>query len=232
MPSTYRDGDIAAPLPPTYQHQGYENPIIAIRSSYHLQVSITRIRYQKLDLWPKCKLYVAICYRLHTMSQNPLRIVIPFSYHPRTRSHRPIPSFPCFLSSVKTSPEEWYQTVTTLKTRLNSTDDPLACHVSHSCPFFLSAKRLIVLSSSSSLLEGFTACATQFRSISSFLAAFACFRKPLIHPKLSGGCSPPIRHAPSLTNKQLTGTSLPSAFASCDNIPSSFGAKSPPETWS
>lgn len=58
------------------------------------------------------------------------RIMIPFNYMPRTRAHRPIIPSPCFFSAVKTSPEEWYQAVTPLKTRPNVQLDPIYCHVS------------------------------------------------------------------------------------------------------
>ena len=58
------------------------------------------------------------------------RIVIPFKYYPRTRAHRPILRLPTFFSSVKTSPEEWYQAVTCLKTKPNVKVDPIYCHVS------------------------------------------------------------------------------------------------------
>jgi len=60
---------------------------------------------------------------------------------PRTRAHRPILPSPCFFSSVKTSPEEWYQAVTYPKTRPSAKIDPVSCHVSsslctlHSIPF-------------------------------------------------------------------------------------------------
>jgi len=68
---------------------------------------------------------------VHVDSKVPwsIRVIIPFGYWPRTRPHRPILPNPCFFSSVKTSPEEWYQAVTCLKTKPNVEVDPIHCHV-------------------------------------------------------------------------------------------------------
>lgn len=59
-------------------------------------------------------------------------IVVPFEYYPRTRSHRPIISSPCFFSAVKASPEEWYQGLGSMRVRAGSSMEPIQCHVSDS----------------------------------------------------------------------------------------------------
>lgn len=51
--------------------------------------------------------------------------MIPFNYVPRTRAHRPILPVPAFFSSIKTSPEEWYQATSTVKARDASSLTPL-----------------------------------------------------------------------------------------------------------
>ncbi|KDR82874.1 hypothetical protein GALMADRAFT_238508 [Galerina marginata CBS 339.88] len=112
LPATFKYGDKMVPLPPSYNAEFFQVPSLFVRSSYTLHFVITRVRHRKLDIWPKTK-----------------QILIPFSYVPRTRPHRPIIPSPCFFSAVKTSPEEWYQAVTCLKTRPNANKDPIYCHL-------------------------------------------------------------------------------------------------------
>lgn len=83
-----------------------------------------------------------------TMLINVSSISIPFTYRPRTRSHRPIILNPCFFSSIKTSPEEWYQSVSCIKMRPISQLEPISCHVCRflsmlSVPHFILSQLLI-----------------------------------------------------------------------------------------
>ncbi|KIM43282.1 hypothetical protein M413DRAFT_444097 [Hebeloma cylindrosporum] len=112
LPATFKHNGETSPLPPSYNAGFFSVPSLFVRSSYNIHVIISRIRHRKVDIWPKTK-----------------HILIPFTYAPRTRSHRPIIPSPCFFSSVKTSPEEWYQAVTNLKTRPNAQISPITCHL-------------------------------------------------------------------------------------------------------
>ncbi|KAF8158192.1 hypothetical protein B0H34DRAFT_444578 [Crassisporium funariophilum] len=112
LPSTFKDGSNVVPLPPSYHFYNQLVSSLFVKSTYQLHFAITRIRHRKLEIWPKTK-----------------QIFVPFTYVPRTRSHRPIVNSPCFFSSVKTSPEEWYQAVTLLKTKANVKMDPINCHL-------------------------------------------------------------------------------------------------------
>ncbi|KAJ3509157.1 hypothetical protein NLJ89_g5366 [Agrocybe chaxingu] len=112
LPSTFTYNGAAAPLPPSFHSHFMDVPALFVKASYQLRFIITRIRHKKLEMWPKVK-----------------HISVPFTYVPRTRSHRPIVRSPCFFSSVKTSPEEWYQAVTSLRTRPNAKIDPITCHL-------------------------------------------------------------------------------------------------------
>ncbi|KAH9480603.1 hypothetical protein JR316_0007203 [Psilocybe cubensis] len=112
LPTTFTIEGKQVPLPPSYSVNHYNVPSLFVRCSYTIHLVITQTRYKKMDIWPKTK-----------------QIMIPFNYVPRTRAHRPIIPSPCFFSAVKTSPEEWYQAVTPLKTRPNVQLDPTYCHL-------------------------------------------------------------------------------------------------------
>ncbi|RXW25356.1 hypothetical protein EST38_g505 [Candolleomyces aberdarensis] len=112
LPGTFRDGTEDKPLPPSYHVFCHGTPSLFLKTSYSIRIAITRVVHQKLGLWTKTK-----------------HILIPFSYVPRSRAHRPILPRPCFFSSVKTSPEEWYQAETTIKRRDSSSQSPLNCHL-------------------------------------------------------------------------------------------------------
>lgn len=59
------------------------------------------------------------------------RLEVPFVYQPRTRAPQPILSLPFpFLSTVKSSPEEWFQITSTIAPKDNSEVEPIDCHVS------------------------------------------------------------------------------------------------------
>jgi len=112
LPSCFKYGDENVPLPPSFLEHFVDVPVLFVKVAYQLRFVITRIPYKQLGIWQKKK-----------------TIVIPFKYYPRTRAYRPILRLPNFFSSVKTSPEEWYQAVTCLKTKLNVKVDPIYCHL-------------------------------------------------------------------------------------------------------
>ncbi|PPR00426.1 hypothetical protein CVT24_004487 [Panaeolus cyanescens] len=112
LPTHFKHGDQEFPLPPSYHNHLEGISTLMVRSLYNVHFIITRIRHKKLEMFPKTK-----------------HIYVPFQYVPRTRAHRPIIPRPCFFSSVKTSPEEWYQAVTTLKARPNAKIKPVTCHL-------------------------------------------------------------------------------------------------------
>ncbi|KAF9444328.1 hypothetical protein P691DRAFT_807517 [Macrolepiota fuliginosa MF-IS2] len=99
LPSTFRDGGEDRALPPSYLVELLNAPVLFVRSGYSLQILITRRRSQKVNFLNKTK-----------------RVVIPFEYLPRTRPNRPIVTPLCFFSGVKSTPEEWHQTITPMKT--------------------------------------------------------------------------------------------------------------------
>jgi len=112
LPATFMHNDETSPLPPSYNANFFAVPTLLVRSSYNIHIIISRIRHRKMEIWPKTK-----------------HILIPFTYAPRTRAHRPIIPSPCFFSSLKTSPEEWYQAVTNLVARPNVQIRPVTCHL-------------------------------------------------------------------------------------------------------
>ncbi|KAM6494077.1 hypothetical protein JOM56_010438 [Amanita muscaria] len=100
----------AIPLPPSFH---FFDPGFYVKTFYRIFVEITRKRRSKFDFSPSVKRYS-----------------VPFKYCPRSRPNRPFEPIPYFLSSVKTSPEEWHQTTSTLKTYSNQlTHDTLHCHL-------------------------------------------------------------------------------------------------------
>lgn len=132
LPMTFQHDGESAPLPPSYHVSYFSLPSLFVRASYQLHLVVTRTRHQKMGLFTKTKQYVlsAMCFEYGIDTFLPSSILVPFTYLPRTRPHRPIVPSPGFFSSVKTSPEEWYQAVSTLKTRPNATIDPVNAHVS------------------------------------------------------------------------------------------------------
>ena len=113
LPATFDAGDCKPPLPPSYASRSTGSPSILVRSHYFINVCVDRIRHPIVGFLTATK-----------------HIIIPFNYYPRTRAHRPIIASPDFFSSVKSSPGEWYQAFTEIKTRPNFRMDPLYCHVS------------------------------------------------------------------------------------------------------
>lgn len=113
LPTTFRDDQgEERPLPPTYAVDFHGIPALYVRTSYFIQFLIARNLSKKLDFLTKTK-----------------RIFIPFEYYPRTRPHRPIVSSRCFFSSVKSTPEEWHQTIAPMKTPLNEDPGPIFTHL-------------------------------------------------------------------------------------------------------
>ncbi|PFH53411.1 hypothetical protein AMATHDRAFT_137845 [Amanita thiersii Skay4041] len=108
LPSHFRDGREERPLPPSF-HTFV--PGFYIHSQYKILVEVIRVRH-RVGLWPTTK-----------------KLVILFNYFPRTRPSGPIMDIPCFLSSIKTLPEEWYQSTSILKTSRKGSFEPLYCHL-------------------------------------------------------------------------------------------------------
>ncbi|KAG5638677.1 hypothetical protein H0H81_011057 [Sphagnurus paluster] len=112
LPSHFTHAGSERPLPPTYYVGSSGIPALHVRSDYTIAISVTRSRHHNLDFLTKVD-----------------HIKIPFLYHPRTRANRPIVPSPSFFSTVKTSPEEWYQVFTAMKTRVSSNIEPIYCHL-------------------------------------------------------------------------------------------------------
>ncbi|KAF6755773.1 hypothetical protein DFP72DRAFT_989896 [Ephemerocybe angulata] len=113
LPSTFKDGDADRPLPPSYSVFCHGVPTLFLKTTYTIRIAVTRVVHQKLGgLWTKTK-----------------HLLVPFQYVPRTRAHRPILPVPSFFSSIKTSPEEWFQAVSTIKPRATSSLTPVNCHL-------------------------------------------------------------------------------------------------------
>ncbi|KAG7445716.1 uncharacterized protein BT62DRAFT_969440 [Guyanagaster necrorhizus] len=99
LPSMFKDSDKSYPLPPTYKASFPGTPGLHVISVYTLVVRVTSIRHPKFGFFAKTK-----------------TLRIPITYAPRTRPNRPTLSIPLF-HSVKSSPEEWMQSLTTMKTK-------------------------------------------------------------------------------------------------------------------
>ncbi|KAL0069316.1 hypothetical protein AAF712_003681 [Marasmius tenuissimus] len=89
FPATFRDGVETRPLPSSYEIAYAGNPSLSARCSYHLKIIV---RYRS-SLWPKKK-----------------TITIPITYTPRKRPPQPVLRGCDFRSTVKSLPEEWFET--------------------------------------------------------------------------------------------------------------------------
>ncbi|KAG6856240.1 hypothetical protein H0H87_006173 [Tephrocybe sp. NHM501043] len=93
LPSNFEYEGSERALPPSYRDDRSTTNAFFIRALYTITVSVTRARHN-LDFLTRSE-----------------------EYSPRTRAHRPILPNPGFFSTIKTSPEEWYQTFSTMQTR-------------------------------------------------------------------------------------------------------------------
>ncbi|KAF8798905.1 hypothetical protein BYT27DRAFT_7202631 [Phlegmacium glaucopus] len=113
LPTTFQDDNHSFSLPPSYHFVDDGVQSLRARSSYQLRFIVTHARHQKINaIWPKKQ-----------------HIIIPFEYAPRTRAPRPLVATACLFSSIKTSPEEWYQAVTYLEMRPNMEITPIICNL-------------------------------------------------------------------------------------------------------
>ncbi|EGO24101.1 hypothetical protein SERLADRAFT_362165 [Serpula lacrymans var. lacrymans S7.9] len=92
FPTTYQDGGQEYSLPPTFE--SVDSPASC---SYTLTVSLSKPRQL-----------------LSFLTQNET-LSIPLQYYPRSRPHSPmLPNGLSFMSTVKSSPEEWHQVMCTM----------------------------------------------------------------------------------------------------------------------
>lgn len=119
FPATFLDNGEDRSLPPSF-HGFYKGArSVFARVVYCLKIKVKRTVNVKTPFWTKTK-----------------HIRIPIKYAPRTRPHRPILPSPDFLSCIKSTPEEWYQASSGIKSKSNSKLSPLPVHL------FLPASRV------------------------------------------------------------------------------------------
>ncbi|KAE9389391.1 hypothetical protein BT96DRAFT_890101 [Gymnopus androsaceus JB14] len=95
LPPTFKDGDREFPLPPSYEVNFTGIPGLYIKCTYAIRAIV--------------KMHGSFWDRKKTVST-------PFIYRPRKRPPQPvIPTG--FISTVKSSPEEWFQSVSVLQSR-------------------------------------------------------------------------------------------------------------------
>ncbi|KAJ3522242.1 hypothetical protein NMY22_g11974 [Coprinellus aureogranulatus] len=215
LPATFHDGREIQPLPPSYQVFCRGVPTLFLKTTYTIRVAVTRIAHQKLGgLWTKTK-----------------HILIPFNYAPRTRAHRPIHPMPAFFSSIKTSPEEWYQATSTVKARDASSLTPLDVQtfipagrvygIKDTIPFHLQLSGRV-----SSLRQLFASCtnldrvtsADSHRTASSSLSIKDSESDPIIRVYLMRQITVELRGQKAWRNVVLgegTLTSVPPLMTSC-----------------
>ncbi|THU98215.1 hypothetical protein K435DRAFT_856854 [Dendrothele bispora CBS 962.96] len=108
FPSTFSDGTRELSMPPSYEVTFTGIPGLYANSEYNLKVVV---KYSKALPWNKQK-----------------NMIVPLFYKPRKRPPQPMTPTIGFLSSMKISPEEWYQTTAILKSRPGSQLSPLETH--------------------------------------------------------------------------------------------------------
>ncbi|KAK7449658.1 hypothetical protein VKT23_013132 [Stygiomarasmius scandens] len=119
FPATFKDGRNSFSLPPSYEASYNGIPGMSAKSEYSLKVVVKTSK----TLWTHHK-----------------TVTVPLNYRPRKRPSQPItPPDYAFFSSVKTCPEEWFQTSAAVRSN-RSNLKPLQTH------FFLPAVRVFALS--------------------------------------------------------------------------------------
>ncbi|KAJ7133424.1 hypothetical protein C8R44DRAFT_698048 [Mycena epipterygia] len=110
FPAIFQYQDSEYPPPPSYIARFPGFPLLSAKCAYSLTISITKKR------------------RLGFLSKTKV-IYIPIEYSPRTypRSGISATPTPCFLSTVKTMPGEWYQSSFMMNTWDSSTLAPIQC---------------------------------------------------------------------------------------------------------
>ncbi|KAF5372109.1 hypothetical protein D9758_005034 [Tetrapyrgos nigripes] len=96
------------PLPPSVNFRYPGEFVAAIE--YHIKATVIYGRSPSLCFWNKMK-----------------TLTIPLSYLPRDRPLYAVSSGISFFSSLKIAPEEWHQTVSAIKPRLEGTVPPIDC---------------------------------------------------------------------------------------------------------
>ncbi|KIJ62554.1 hypothetical protein HYDPIDRAFT_93958 [Hydnomerulius pinastri MD-312] len=105
LPPTFEDGDHARPLPPTFESM--EPRAVC---SYSLTVELSRPR------------------QFLSFLKSSDAVKVPFIYRPRSRPHMPmLPSDLPFMSTVKSSPEEWHQVMCTMNMAQSTGLAPAQC---------------------------------------------------------------------------------------------------------
>ncbi|KAK7049934.1 hypothetical protein VNI00_005364 [Paramarasmius palmivorus] len=144
FPSTFRDGTIERPLPPSYEVTYIGIPGLFAKCSYSLEVLIR----SRSPIWKRKK-----SFRL------------PLHYLPRKRPHQPVLNGQDFLSTVKVLPEEWHQSSSVLKPRFSARDilAPVNVH------FFVPKVRVFGLSDTIPVHVQFSGPLSSLRAIYSHL---------------------------------------------------------------
>ncbi|KAG6860362.1 hypothetical protein C0995_012256 [Termitomyces sp. Mi166 len=119
LPTTFTYEGVECPLPPTFQINHTSTSAFYLRVLYSINVCVTRARHN-MDFLTKSN-----------------DVKIPFKYYPRVRAHRPILPSPHFFSTVKTSPDEWFQVFSAMKTRKSVPELGLIY-----CHFFIPSARV------------------------------------------------------------------------------------------
>ncbi|KAG2125549.1 hypothetical protein BD769DRAFT_826323 [Suillus cothurnatus] len=106
FPSTFMDGCQSRPLPPSFE----DKLATGGTCSYTLSVIFSRPR------------------RFLSSFRSSDSLVVPVRYHPRSRPHAPmLPSDVPFMTTVKCSPEEWHEVLSTMNATKNSGLTPVQC---------------------------------------------------------------------------------------------------------
>ncbi|KAJ7703057.1 hypothetical protein B0H17DRAFT_1041441 [Mycena rosella] len=112
FPMTYKDQNRVYRLPPSYETVVLGSPLLVVKLSYKLSVTITKTKSRRIAFWKTaCKTY-------------PIHII----FRPRTRPARPILEDSTFFSTFKHAPSEWHQMVVPIPPRRRATVEPISCH--------------------------------------------------------------------------------------------------------